>query len=161
MLHAIKCCLSFTYIHTTVMLTKQVISTVHSAHYYTDVPLPPIIENVTVGTTWINLTWDHNESCCRNGKYELSWQQWQSKEASDDMNSSNILNPDRHPSITPLKPGTMYIVTLSVECQMYELQNATISVNTSIGKFMYNYIYAINIHAVQTVHVQDSILCCC
>ena len=117
------------------------ISTVHSVHYYTDVPLPPIMENVTVGTTWINLTWDHNESCCRNGKYELSWQQWQSKEASDDMNSSNILNPDRHPSITPLKPGTMYIVTLSVECQMYELQNATISVNTSIGKCIIIYIY--------------------
>ena len=115
------------------------ISTVHSVHYYTDVPLPPIMENVTVGTTWINLTWYHNESCCGNGKYVLSWQQWQSEEASDDMNSSKILNPDRHPSITPLKPDTMYIITLSVECQRYELQNATISVNTSISKWIIIY----------------------
>ena len=106
---------------------------------YADVPLPPIIENVTVGTTWINLTWDHNESCCRNGKYVLSWKQWQSENASDDMNSSKIMNPDRHVSITPLKPGTTYTVTLSVECQRYELQNATISVNTSISKWIIIY----------------------
>ena len=79
---------------------------------YADVPLPPIIEHVTVGRTWINLTWDHNGSYCTNGKYVLSWQQWQSENASDDMNSSKILNPDV--SIKTLKPGTTYIVTLGV-----------------------------------------------
>lgn len=114
-----------------------------SSYYYcafctcTDMPQPPIIENCTVGTTWINLTWDHDTSCCRNSTYILSWQQCQPEEDSDDMISCKIMNPDRHPSITSLKPGTTYTVTLSVECQRYELQNATKSVNTSIGKFVY------------------------
>ena len=71
MLHAIKCCLSFTYIHTTGM-----------QHHTSE--------------TWYN------------------------------------------------------VCTLGVECQMHELQNATISVSTSIGKFMY---------ALKCIHVQEYILC--
>ena len=101
-----------------------------------------------MGTTWINLTWYHNESCCGNGEYVLSWQQCQSEEASDDMNSSKIMNPDRHPSITSLNPGTTYTVTLSVECQRYEPQNATISVNTSIGKFVYALEYILHMNEI-------------
>ena len=127
--------MSFAYIYS--CIHAYIIWILHSVHVYTGVPLPPIIENVTVGATWINLTWDHNESCCRNGEYVLLWQQWQSDSASDDMKSSKTLNRDRQLSITSLKPGTTYTVTLSVKCLEYEQQNTTMSVNTSIGKFMY------------------------
>ena len=98
----------------------------------TGMPFVPTIENYTVGPTWIYLTWYHNQSCCTDGKYLLSWEQRPSEEA---VNST--MNPVQHPNITHLKHGTTYIVTLSVECHRYELQNATILVNTSIGEFMY------------------------
>ncbi len=104
-------------------------------------PLPPVIGNVTVGTTWINLTWYHNESCCANGNYTVSWQQWQSEETSAhaNKNGSRMVNPaDRTLSITPLNPGTMYTVTLSVGCQKYGLLNATECITTIYtSKFMY------------------------
>ena len=86
-------------------------------------PLPPVIENVDVGTTWINLTWYHNKTCCTNGTYMLLWQQWQSEGASGNMSMDN--SSDHHLNITQLNPGTMYKVTVSVECQGHGLQNAT------------------------------------
>ena len=67
----------------------------------------------------------------------LLWQQWQSEEASGNMNGSRMVDPaDPHLSITPLKPGTMYMVTVSVECQRYRLQKATKSITTTTSKFM-------------------------
>ena len=43
---------------------------------------------------------------------------------------------DHHHNITQLNPGTMYKVTVSVECQGHGLQNATVSINTTTSKFM-------------------------
>ena len=99
----------------------------------------PIIENITAGTRCINLTWSHNKTCCTNGKYTVSWQQWQSEEASAhaNKNGSRTVDPaDPHLSITQLNPGTMYMVTVSVKCQRYEPKNATVSINTTTSKFM-------------------------
>ena len=103
------------------------------------VPLP-VIENITAGTRCINFTWYHNKTCCTNSKYTVSWQQWQSEKASAhaNKNGSRMVNPaDHHLSIKPLNPGTMYIVTVSVECQSGELQNATVSINTTASKSTY------------------------
>ena len=118
-------------------------------------PLSPVIGNVTVGTTWINLTWYHNESCCTNGKYMLLWQQWQSEETSGNMNGSRMVDPaDHHLNITSLNPGTMYMVTVSVECQKHGLQNATVSINATTSKC----IHVLHVmHALKYIHVQDCI----
>ena len=88
-----------------------------------------------MGTTWINLTWYHNKTCCTNSTYMLLWQQWQSEGASANMSMVDPADP--HLSITQLKPGTMYMVNVSVECQGHELKNATECITTKYtGKFM-------------------------
>lgn len=121
----------------------------------------PVIENITAGTRCINLTWSHNKTCCTNSKYTVLWQQWQSEEASAHANKNRrrMVGPaDHHLSITPLNPGTMYMVTVSVECQSGELQNATVSISTTTSKSTYicmhwsTYVYT---------YVQDSIYICC
>ena len=106
----------------------------------------PVIENITAGTRCINLTWSHNKTCCTNSKYTVLWQQWKSEEASAhaNKNGSRMVDPaDHHLSITLLNPGTMYMVTVSVECQSGELQNATVSISTTTSKSTYIIMYAL------------------
>ena len=120
----------------------------------------PIIENITAGTRCINLTWSHNKTCCSNSKNTVSWQQWQSEgtSAHANKNSSRMVDPaDHHLSITPLNPGTMYIVTVSVECQSGELQSINRSINTTTGKSTYIYMYALE-YLYVCINVQDFIL---
>ena len=85
----------------------------------------------------------------------ILWQQWQSEGASANMNGSEMVDPaDPHHNITSLKPGTMYMVTLSVECQGYELRNdtkcvTTDSINTTTSKFIH---VCIEIHTCTILH---------
>ena len=66
----------------------------------------------------------------------LLWQQWQSEGASGNMSMVDPADP--HLSITQLKPGTMYKVKVSVECQGHEPKNDTKFITTkNTGKFMY------------------------
>ena len=121
----------------------------------------PIIENITARTRCINLTWSHNKTCCTNGKYTVSWQ---SEEASTHANKSGsiMISPaEHHLSITLLKPGTMYKVTVSVKCQRYEPKNATVSINTTTSKFMEHiHVYTkLNYHFLLYIFIRNVSLC--
>ena len=67
----------------------------------------------------------------------LLWQQWQSEGASGNM---SMVPTDHHLKITSLNPGTLYMVTVSVECQGHEPKNDTKCITTKYTcKFMYIY----------------------
>ena len=79
---------------------------------------------------------------------------------------------DHHLNSTQLNPGTMYKVTVSVECQGHGLQNATVSINTTTSKFMEHihvytklhyhfllYMFIRNPYVYECVYTRPSLTC--
>ena len=121
-------------------------------------PFSPAIVNYTVGTTWIILEWTHNQSCCTNGSYSLSWEPLQSKESFPDRNKTD--NPSQRHNITQLRAGTTYVIILVAKCPGYHVMNDTQIVITFNGKliFMHQFDRILSLYAIVPWYV---CLCMC